>query len=117
MVANLRGELRDVALAAGDPVDEQVERERRCGQPLDRPVVQVGRDPPALGLGALDRPREEPDAVVLGALELRQRDGELALRRLRGLPSPALTIGTAQGADVRKAEGGDEQSDDARRIR
>ncbi len=52
----------------------------RGRQPLDRPVVQVGRDPAPLVLGALDGAREQADAILLGALELRQRDGELSLR-------------------------------------
>lgn len=76
--------------------------------------MQVGRDPPPLVLGALDRAREEADTVLLGALELCQCDGELSLRGLCGLPRLPVTLGSAKRPDIRDAEGRDEQGDHAR---
>ena len=93
MIAHLRREIRYVAIAAGDPVHEKIECERGRRQPLDRPVVQVRRDPPPLALRAFDRAREQVDAILLRAPKLRERVGELGLRGLGGLSRLPLTLG------------------------
>src|SRR5581483_11693935 len=95
--------VRCVELAVTERIRKEVERERGCGQALDRAVVEVRRDAAPLRLGTPGGARKELDAVVPCARKPRERDAEL----LASPTGPAVDVSERCEQDRDRGSGAD----------